>query len=276
MKTILRWAKLAAVTLVLTITAEGSSPRIDPMKLSLSAPISTWDEALPLGNGLLGGLLWGEGGTLRLSLDRGDLWDERPAPGDPLGSYTYAQIEDRVKARDNASILKIADGAYYQDHPTKIPAGRLEIDLAPGQTVTAFDLDLTSATGHARLAGGGAVDAFFSAVAPVALLRVPGGEPKELRLLAPLAVKKIGFPDPVRGTADHEQWFTQRTPEGHVTCVFVGTRREGNATLIATTVTFSPQDGEDVVGAARRQVEAALGAGYAARHAPHAAWWRGF
>ena len=26
---------------------------------------------------LLGGLLWGEGQTIRLSLDRGDLWDLR-------------------------------------------------------------------------------------------------------------------------------------------------------------------------------------------------------
>ena len=47
-------------------------------KLVLAAPVRSWDEALPLGNGLLGGLLWGEAGTLRLSLDRGDLWDERP------------------------------------------------------------------------------------------------------------------------------------------------------------------------------------------------------
>ena len=26
----------------------------------LTAPITTWDEAVPLGNGLMGGLLWGE------------------------------------------------------------------------------------------------------------------------------------------------------------------------------------------------------------------------
>ena len=56
----------------------------------LTAPIATWDEAIPLGNGLMGGLLWGETNLIRLSLDRGDLWDERPAPGDPLGSFTYA------------------------------------------------------------------------------------------------------------------------------------------------------------------------------------------
>src|ERR1039457_6343382 len=36
----------------------------------LQAPIKTWDEAIPLGNGLLGGLVWGEGNVLRLSLDR--------------------------------------------------------------------------------------------------------------------------------------------------------------------------------------------------------------
>ena len=49
------------------------------LNLVLQAPITTWDEAVPLGNGLMGGLLWGEKQTIRLSLDRGDLWDERPA-----------------------------------------------------------------------------------------------------------------------------------------------------------------------------------------------------
>jgi alpha-L-fucosidase 2 len=47
--------------------------------LVLTAPIRNWDEAIPLGNGLMGGLLWGEKNILRLSLDRGDLWDVRQA-----------------------------------------------------------------------------------------------------------------------------------------------------------------------------------------------------
>jgi len=50
----------------------------DPaFNLVLKAPVDKWDEAIPLGNGLMGGLLWGEGNIIRLSLDRGDLWDER-------------------------------------------------------------------------------------------------------------------------------------------------------------------------------------------------------
>jgi alpha-L-fucosidase 2 len=53
------------------------------LNVKLTAPIRTWDEAVPLGNGLLGGLLWGETNLLRLSLDRGDLWDLRTPPEIP-------------------------------------------------------------------------------------------------------------------------------------------------------------------------------------------------
>lgn len=56
--------------------------------LSLAAPITTWDEGIPLGNGLTGGLLWGGGNQLNVSLDRGDLWDERPAKGMQWDKFT--------------------------------------------------------------------------------------------------------------------------------------------------------------------------------------------
>lgn len=265
-----------AAALLLATVLPATTPDAS-MNLKLSAPIKTWDEAIPLGNGLLGGLLWGEGGTLRLSLDRGDLWDERPGPGDLLKGFTYAQLTKLVAAHDNASIGKIVDGAYFADHPTKIPAGRLELDLADGQSVEQFELNLATATGRARLAGNaGTVQAFFSAIEPVALMEIPGAAPKALRLLAPESVKKLGYPDPERGADGPAQWFTQKTAEGHVTCIYVATRRLKDATLLATTVTFSPADGADVVGAARQRVNAALNAGYEAKHQPHAVWWRDF
>src|SRR5450759_2741070 len=58
------------------------------LNLKLQAPIKTWDEAIPLGNGLLGGLVWGGDNILRLSLDRGDLWDEHP-------SKAFVAVRDR-------------------------------------------------------------------------------------------------------------------------------------------------------------------------------------
>ena len=39
-----------------------------------------WDEAIPLGNGWIGALIWQKGDKLRMSLDRVDLWDDRPMP----------------------------------------------------------------------------------------------------------------------------------------------------------------------------------------------------
>ncbi len=36
----------------------------ETFQLVLDAPIKRWDEVIPLGNGLIGGLLWGEGGFI--------------------------------------------------------------------------------------------------------------------------------------------------------------------------------------------------------------------
>ena len=54
----------------------------------LAAPVNHWDEAVPLGNGTVGVLLWGETNLVRLSLDRGDLWDEHPSPA-------FLKVRDR-------------------------------------------------------------------------------------------------------------------------------------------------------------------------------------
>ena len=81
-----------------------------PQALTLTAPISTWDEAIPLGNGLLGGLLWGEGRTLKLSLDRG-VYDalreiDASAADGPTRHYLHRLLRDFRRAgvdRDDAT-----------------------------------------------------------------------------------------------------------------------------------------------------------------------------
>lgn len=247
------------------------------MNLKLTAPITTWDEAIPLGNGLLGGLLWGEGETLRLSLDRGDLWDERPAPGDPLSHFTYAEMVKLAREKNNAAISKIVDEqTYFTPTPTKIPAGRLEIELSPGQMLTAFELDLATATARASLQEGATVEAFFNAHDPVALMRIPGPAPREIRLLAPASVKKINYPDPVKGSTASADWFIQQTTEGHRYCVYVARRRLEKETLLAVTVTFAASAQDDLVEISRVRTGLALEEGYATLHAEHAAWWKDF
>ena len=53
-----------------------------------------WDEALPLGNGMLGVLIWQKDSRLRFSLDRADLWDDRLALD--LSRLTYKLVTEAV------------------------------------------------------------------------------------------------------------------------------------------------------------------------------------
>src|SRR5690606_3157293 len=55
---------------------------------------SRWDEAIPLGNGMLGALVWKKENTLRFSLDRADLWDERKAFH--LEQHTFKWVQGQV------------------------------------------------------------------------------------------------------------------------------------------------------------------------------------
>ena len=59
-------------------------------------PIMRWDEALPLGNGALGCLIYGDE-PLRLSLDSIDLWDTRPNPATLEDGFNFANLVKLVK-----------------------------------------------------------------------------------------------------------------------------------------------------------------------------------
>jgi alpha-L-fucosidase 2 len=259
-----------------TLAEETPVPPPD-QNLVLAAPIKHWDEAIPLGNGLMGGLLWGEGNTVRLSLDRGDLWDERPA-----GEAGWWRTRTWKVGGD-------WDGPYNGVTPTKLPAGRLELTLDPSRQVNAFELNLATAEGRASFAGGGQLSAFFSAERPVALMRVGGLPLKDVELIpsgakagaesagpsSGGAVVKLGYPAARAGGEGPAKWYVQDAANGFQYCACVETRRVGDQTLIAVAVT-STRDATDVLTLARRRCATALDEGYAAVLAPHVAWWRTF
>ena len=183
MQCCLKFLLLAVLLAAATASAADRLPPAD-QNLVLAAPIRSWDEAIPLGNGLTGGLLWGEKNLIRLSLDRGDLWDERPA----AGPHWWKQ---RTWARGGDW-----DGPYNGATPTKLPAGRIEITLPKGVEVNRFELKLATAQGIARLSGGVSLDALFSAAEPIAVVRIPGAEPQAIDLIPAGASKQAGDAGP--------------------------------------------------------------------------------
>jgi alpha-L-fucosidase 2 len=261
--------------------------------LVLQAPIKTWDEAIPLGNGLMGGLLWGENNTIRLSLDRGDLWDER-TNGEPewWKKNTYQKGVDLIKQNKQELVNNWWNQPYDGVTPTKLPAGRVEIQLPVSEIVKNFELNLASAEGIARFNSNGLIKVLYSATDPVILLSVKGSIPSSINLLSTMDVfrknrngnsgpssggtmEKLGYPEAVKGKLNNAQWYIQEAAGGLKYCVYVQSKQIKDETLLAISIT-STNDAKDFLSLGRDRCASALKKGYAVVLKSHKQWWEKF
>ena len=102
-----------------------------------------WDEGIPLGNGWLGVLIWQKDNKLRMSLDRVDLWDDRPMP--EIDKLKFKWVVEKVKLNQYDSVQKIGDEPYEKyPAPTKIPGAAIEFDLDKIGKVKKASLDISN------------------------------------------------------------------------------------------------------------------------------------
>lgn len=243
----------------------------EPMRLTLAAPIEKWDEAIPLGNGLLGGLLWGKGNELRLSLDRGDLWDLRQHPIYARPEFNYATVVARAQSGQADQLNK--EIAHSSDYPTKLPGAQLVVTLDPKFQARTFTLDLQRALGSVDL-GSAQAECFFSETSPAALLLLP--DPAATFDLVPNpAVTKIGYTIASVTRAVGEVTLVQDAAEGFRYVIHVASQPAGARTLLAIAVTTN-REHADPVALARQQVTQALARGYDAARAEHIQRWEKF
>lgn len=239
--------------------------------LSLQAPITTWDEAIPLGNGLSGGLLWGSGNEIRLSLDRGDLWDLREHPGFTTPGFNYATVRKMAQAGQSDSLNK--QYARANDYPTKLPGCRLVLTLAEEVEAQSFHLDMKRGMGTVNL-GDSKVECFFSARQPIAIIKIPGNM-LDLELIPNQAVTRLGH-EPARIEKDETgTWLIQKASLGFSYVFAVETQQFVDHTLLAITAT-TVEDSEHPVSLARERTRKALETGYASLLQEHMAWWEDF
>ncbi len=150
-----------------------ATPR-NPEAIELEAPIKSWDEAIPLGNGMTGILMWGEGSELKLSVDRADLWDNREVLD--TKKDTYAKIIEWQGQGKHKKIYEIFDKPYDTiAYPTKLPGGRLVVNLGRGNKLDEFSLSFKTGVGQATFKNKQTreLELFFAQKDPVAFLRFP-------------------------------------------------------------------------------------------------------
>ncbi|MFO7947015.1 MAG: glycoside hydrolase N-terminal domain-containing protein [Armatimonadota bacterium] len=90
-----------------------------------------WIDGLPLGNGDMGVMVWGNGAPLNFTLDKSDLWDTRMEwPDEP--DFNYQAMRECADQGDWERFQWLFEDSIRATNPfgpTKIYFGRLEIDV---------------------------------------------------------------------------------------------------------------------------------------------------
>ncbi|MDN5202156.1 hypothetical protein QQ008_12300 [Fulvivirgaceae bacterium BMA10] len=136
-----------------------------------------WDEAIPLGNGMVGALVWKKDGKLRFSLDRADLWDLRPMENLNTPEWKYSWVYDQWKKNDYEPVQEKFDVPYDRSPaPSKIPGAALEFDISTLGEVESVHLYLKQAICEVKWKNGVKLLTFVHATQPVGWYQFEGLE----------------------------------------------------------------------------------------------------
>jgi alpha-L-fucosidase 2 len=163
-----------------------------------------WDEGLPLGNGLLGCLVWQKDGNLRLALDRADLWDERPMAGLDRPEFSYQWVAKQVAKQEYGIVQEYFDAPYEREAgPTKLPGGALEFGISDAKSsFKKASLDLSTGLGVLDWTDGRRFETFIHASRQEGWFRCKGFE--DLKKIIQLQAPAYAIP-PESGEANSVQ-----------------------------------------------------------------------
>ena len=128
--------------------AEGGQ---SPLLLWYSNPANAWVEALPIGNGSLGAMVFGGVGRERLQLNDDTLWSGRPRNWDnPKAKDVLPEIRKAIFAGQYVeadALAKKMMGPYTESYQ---PLGDLTLTFEHGDVGRAYRRELDLRTGVAR------------------------------------------------------------------------------------------------------------------------------
>ncbi|MEH7493343.1 glycoside hydrolase family 95 protein [Neobacillus niacini] len=121
------------------------------MKLQYNRPAKTWNEALPIGNGRLGAMIFGGIEKEHLQLNEDTLWSGTPKDfNNPKAKEILPEVRKLIfdgKYSEADQLCREMMGPYTQSY---LPLGDLYLQFYHGEPVRSFErtLDLETGTGH--------------------------------------------------------------------------------------------------------------------------------
>ncbi len=258
--------------------------------LHYTEPASTWDEAFPLGNGTLGGLVWGNGMPLNISLDRTDLWDLRPVPEYYSENYSYAKMRQWEREGRYDELKALYDEPYHRPAPTKIPAGRIQIRFSEEKGFNEGVLDIRNGMASIHLAGDVLIRVWIHAEEAVGVIEIEGTPDAVFQLQAPDfagtenverstgfvmgELAQLGYPPPEVTSEQGFQCFTQEGWDGFSFAVHLACRPVEKGWIAAWSIASSFEQGKPEERA-RERAENALNRIDSLRLS-HNQWWESY
>jgi alpha-L-fucosidase 2 len=166
-RVVLGFLKFLSIILILisySSCQKDERPPISKYDLKFSKLATSWDEAIPLGNGMIGALVWEKDNKLRFSLDRADLWDLRPMENLDKPEWKFSWVKEQWEKNTYEKVQEMFDAPYDQNPaPSKIPGAALEFDLASFGEVESVELHLAEALCEVKWVNGVTLLTFIEA-----------------------------------------------------------------------------------------------------------------
>jgi alpha-L-fucosidase 2 len=167
------------------LTAQ-EAERNEPL-INLPALATSWEDGLPIGNGLQGALIWQKQNSIRFSLDRADLWDERPVKNQNRTEFKFDWVLRQWKGNNYQAVQQLFDEPYSQEAgPTKLPGAALEIEIpAAWGTANSSVVNTYKALAAVTFTSGVRLQSFVSAGIPFGFFRIQNSKTIPLFKLVP-------------------------------------------------------------------------------------------
>jgi alpha-L-fucosidase 2 len=173
----------AGLALGLVTPALASPPPADDLRLWYRQPAGAWTEALPVGNGRLGAMLFGRVGQERLQLNEDTLWAGSPYdPVNPDAAAALPEVRALLAAGKYKEATALASAKVMAKPLTQMPYGTLGdllITFPSAEQPSDYERELALSTGIAATrfadsAGRFRRELFASAPDQVIVLRLEG------------------------------------------------------------------------------------------------------
>ena len=189
-----------------------------PLKLWYEQPARNWNEALPIGNGRLGAMIFGDPGKEHLQLNEESLWSGGPANlnPNPQAREYLPKIREALAREDYKAAETLAarlQGLFTESY---LPLGDVYIEQSFNGKPTAYrrELDISTAVSRTTFEAGGVTftrEYFASAPDQVIVVRLTSSTPASLNFAVRMSSELVH-----ETHADGDEWLVRGKAPAHV------------------------------------------------------------